>query len=158
MFIVPTNHFFLQQKKLRYNIFSPREAGIDFYGDNIFTSQEFVAQNQETVDAFLSASIKGWQYALTHQDEIIDLIMEHFNTQNKSREYYKFEAKHMIELIYPNILEVGYMHKGRWEHIISIYKELGFLDKSIDLDKFLYQPQRSFFEKYQTIVIISSIF
>ena len=150
--------FLLQHKNLRYNIFSPREAGIDFYGDNLFTSKEFLEQNPQTVDAFLKASLKGWQYALIHQDEIIDLIMQHFNTQNKTREYYEFEAKHMMELIYSDILEIGYMHQGRWEHIVSVYKELGFLDKNIDLDEFLYDPKKTFWNEYKNLLLIISFF
>lgn len=150
--------FLLQHKNLRYNIFSPREAGIDFYGDNLFTSKEFLKQNPQTVDAFLKASLKGWQYALTHQDEIIDLIMQHYNTQNKTREHYEFEAKHMMELIYSDILEIGYMHKGRWEHIVSVYKELGFLDKNIDLDEFLYDPKKTFWNQYKNLLLIVSFF
>ena len=150
--------FLLQHKNLRYNIFSPREAGIDFYGDNLFTSKEFLEQNPQTVDAFLKASLKGWQYALIHQDEIIDLIMQHFNTQNKTREYYEFEAKHMSDLIYSDILEIGYMHQGRWEHIVSVYKELGFLDKNIDLDEFLYDPKKTFWNEYKNLLLIISFF
>ena len=150
--------FLLQHKNLRYNIFSPREAGIDFYGDNLFTSKEFLEQNPQTVDAFLKASLKGWQYALTHQDEIIDLIMQHFNTQNKTREYYEFEAKHMSDLIYSDILEIGYMHQGRWEHIVSVYKELGFLDKNIDLNEFLYDQKKTFWNEYKNLLLIVSFF
>lgn len=150
--------FYLQQKKLRYNIFSPREAGIDFYGDNLFTSKDMLDQNPAIVEAFRKASFQGWQYAMSNKDEIIDIIMEHYNTQNKSREYYEFEAQNMLELIYPDILEIGYMHKGRWEHIVSIYQELGFLNDDINLDKFLYIPQKSFWEEYKNVVLLIAFF
>ena len=150
--------FLLEQKNLKYAIFSPREAGIDFYGDNLFTSKEFLDENKETVDAFLEASLKGWKYAFAHQEEIIDLMMEQFNTQNKPREHYEFEARQMAQLVYPDILEIGYMHKGRWEHIVGVYEELGFLDEKIDLDEFLYSPKIAFWEKHKNIFLLASLF
>jgi diguanylate cyclase (GGDEF)-like protein/PAS domain S-box-containing protein len=151
--------FALENQNIQYNIFFPNEAGIDFYGDNLFTSQDMINQNPQTVEAFRKASFLGWQYALAYPDEIIDIILEHYNTQNKTRENYEFEAKQMIKyLIYPDILEVGYMHKGRWEHIVKIYQELGFLDEKINLDKFLYTSKGSFFEQYKNEIMIFLFF
>lgn len=144
--------FYLQSKKIRYNLFSPREAGIDFYGDNLFTTKEMIELHPKLVNAFREASFRGWEYALENQDEIIELILKNYNTQNKPKEYLEFEAKNMMELVYPDILEIGYMHKGRWEHIASVYQELGFLDKDVNLEMFLYAKNESFFAKYQTLL------
>lgn len=150
--------YYLQQKELRYNIFSPRESGIDFYGDNLFTSQNMIKINPDIVEKFKRASFKGWQYAMSNQAEIIEIIMKNYNTQNKVKEYYEFEAKKMMELIYPEILEIGYMQEGRWEHIINIYKELGFLNKDINLEKFMYSSHKTFWEEYKYIIFIILIF
>lgn len=150
--------YYLQQKELRYNIFSPRESGIDFYGDNLFTSQNMIKINPDIVEKFKRASFKGWQYAMSNQAEIIEIIMKNYNTQNKVKEYYEFEAKKMMELIYPEILEIGYMQEGRWEHIINIYKELGFLNKDINLEKFMYSSHKTFWEEYKYIIFVILIF
>jgi len=146
--------FFLEQKKIPYTLFFPREAGIDFYGDNLFTTKEMVEKNPKVVEDFRQASFKGWRYALSHQEEIIELILKNYNTQNKSKEYFEFEAKNMVALIYPDILEIGYMNKGRWEHIISVYQELGFLDKQLNIDPFLYNAKKDFFQEYKTFLSI----
>lgn len=148
----------LERKELRYNIFSPREAGIDFYGDNLFTSQDMINLNPDIVEKFRRASFKGWQYAMSNQNEIIELIMKDYNTQNKTKDYYQFEAKKMMELIYPEILEVGYMQKGRWEHIINIYRELGFLNKDLNLDNFLYSSSKTFWEEYRYVIYFTLFF
>src|SRR5690606_219978 len=50
------------------------DYGIDFYGDTLFTTREQVKNYPERVAAFRRATIKGWQYALTHAEEIADLI------------------------------------------------------------------------------------
>lgn len=144
----------LYQKKIPYNLFSPREAGIDFYGDNLFTTQEMIENNPKLVEAFRQASFRGWQYALSHQEEVIQLILQKYNTQHKSQEYYQFEAKKLTELIHPDLIEIGYMHQGRWEHIVSVYQELGFLDKEVALQNFLYSSQKNFLQEYKTVLAL----
>ena len=37
-----------------------------FYGDTLFASQHFAAEEPGLVEAFRAASIKGWDYALAH--------------------------------------------------------------------------------------------
>ena len=64
----------------------------------------------------------------------------------------------MMDLIYPEILEIGYMQKGRWEHIVNIYKELGFLNKDIEFKKFLYSPNKIFFEEYKYFIFLTLFF
>lgn len=150
--------FHLAKKGLHYNIFSPRAAGIDFYGDNLFTSNDMINLNPEIVEKFRRASFKGWQYAMTNQDELIEIIMKNYNSQGKIKEHYQFEAKKMVELIYSDILEIGYINKGRWEHIINVYKELGLLNKDINLKNFLYIPNKTFWQEYKYLIFIVLFF
>ncbi|WP_244279656.1 ABC transporter substrate-binding protein [Leptospira brenneri] len=119
--------------------YSPRVAGIDFYGDNFFTSEAEVREHPERVKAFREASLRGWHYAMSHQEEIVDLIYEKYSQKN-SKEKLLFEAKQMTPLIQPVLVEIGYMNPGRWKHINDIYSELGMLPKNINLKGFIYDP------------------
>ncbi len=118
-------------------IISPLSNGIDFYGDCIFTSEYFIKHNPKLVAAFLSASLKGWQYAMNNKYEIIDLILNKYNP-HLTEEKLIFEAQKMEELILPNFVEIGHTHKTRWEHIADVYNELGSLDENYSLEGFLY--------------------
>lgn len=44
----------------------------------------------------------------------------------------------MTGLLHADIVEPGHMHLGRWQHIASVYKELGMLKPNLDLKGFLY--------------------
>ena len=83
--------FVLDQLGAPYQTFSPRAYGIDFYGDNLCTSAQQVTAHPERVRAFRAASLKGWQYALSHKEEIVDLIRRKYSAQ-KSRDALLFEA------------------------------------------------------------------
>lgn len=68
----------LDRAGIAYHAYSPRSAGIDFYGDNLFTTENEIKNHPARVKAFREASLKGWHYALQNPDEIIDLILQKY--------------------------------------------------------------------------------
>jgi signal transduction histidine kinase len=132
--------FHLQQRGIPYNILKPEQFGLDFYGDLLFTSRSFEHEQPQVVAAFRKASIKGWEYAHDHQEEIIDLILARYNIRGKSREALVFEAKHLIELISPDLIQVGHSNPERWKHIAFAYAAMGIKSKDSSLKEFLYDP------------------
>ena len=56
--------FRFNQENIDIFIIDPRDYGIDFYGDNLFTSEAQVRKDPQQVQAIRQATIKGWQYAL----------------------------------------------------------------------------------------------
>lgn len=149
--------FYLQEKNIPYGLFSPREGGIDFYGDNLFTTEAYLKKHPQQVKAFVEASIKGWIYAMDHPDEMIDLILKKYS-QRYSREHLLFQYQQMLPLIQPKLVEMGYMHEGRWRHIANTYSELGLLPANFPLKDFLYEknPRPDLTIIYWGIAILSS--
>lgn len=133
-----TNELYaLDKAGLAYQVYSPRAAGIDFYGDNLFTTEQQIKDHPERVAAFRAASMKGWQYAMSHPEAVIDLILSTYSHAN-SRDFYQFEAQRMAPLLQAELIEPGYMNPGRWRHIAQTYAELGLLPDNMALDGFLY--------------------
>jgi PAS domain S-box-containing protein len=133
--------FMLLKKGIEYSAFSARSGGIDFYGDTLFTTEKQVLEHPERVSAFLKASIAGWEYALSHSKEIIDLILSKYSRRH-SREHLVFEAQNTKRLIMADVVGIGYMNPGRWKHIADTYVKLGMADKGYSLEGFIYDPNR----------------
>ena len=131
--------FALQQANFRYSIFSPRASGIDFYGDSLFTTTKMVRDHPHRVAAFRAASLRGWQYALDHPEEIADLILAKYSTRH-SREHLLFEAAELRRLMQPQLIELGHLNPGRWTHIAGVYAELGLLPPDSDMQGFVFDP------------------
>jgi len=131
--------FNIVAKNLDYSVFMPQSSGIDFYCDILFTSEEQIKNHPQRVKAFLEASKKGWEYALEHPEEIADLILSRYSKRH-SREHLLFEAEKTKTLIRPDVVEIGYMNIGRWQHIADKYHELGMLPADVSLDGFIYSP------------------
>ena len=125
-----------------YRTFTPRMAGIDFYGDNLFTSEQELSAHPDRVRAFLLASLRGWRYAQEHRDEIIELILKKYST-HYSREYLEFESEQTMLLLQPDMIDIGYSTPMRWQRIANIYADAGMLPRNFALDGFIYVPNQN---------------
>jgi PAS domain S-box-containing protein len=131
--------FVLEQAGVPYTAFSPRAAGIDFYGDNLITSDTQVEHHADRVRAFRAASLKGWAYALSHQAEMVDLILKKYS-QAKGRDALLFEAAQTEALIQADLVELGHQSPSRWAAIAETYRSLAMLEDARVPDPLIYRP------------------
>ena len=128
---------YLAREGFAFRTLRARDAGIDFYDLNLFTTARQLEQNPEQVRAFRQASLKGWEYAMEHPDEIMDVLQKDY-TQKHSREHMRFQYQQMVPLIQPVLIELGYMNPERWRRIARTYASLGMLPDDFSLQGFLY--------------------
>ena len=132
--------FILEQAGEPYLTFSPLAYGIDFYGDNFFTTRELIETRPELAEAFRQATLRGWRYALEHKVETADLILTRYS-KGKSQDWLMFEANEMDTLIQPTLVELGYQSPSRWQHIADTFAELGMLPADFDPEGIIYTPK-----------------
>jgi len=148
--------WFLREHAVDYIRFTPRAAGIDFYGDALFTGSLLAASAPERVAAFRDASLRGWSYALEHPDEIVRLIHRRY-APDLSPEKLRFEAEQMSSLVRSDMVELGYSHEGRWQHILGAYQEQGLLSPGPlpSLEGFLFRtPDRMDYRWLVWVVLV----
>jgi two-component system, cell cycle sensor histidine kinase and response regulator CckA len=132
--------YILREQGIAYRLITPRNYGIDSYGDVLFTSQSEIDEHPERVKAFRLASLKGWKYAMDHPDEIADLISNRY-ASNKSLPHLKFEAEAMRELFLPDLVTIGHINPDRWRVIAEQLVSLGLIEGNYDLlEGFIYNP------------------
>ncbi|WP_346287976.1 ABC transporter substrate-binding protein [Zoogloea sp.] len=132
--------FLIRGREHAFLLLTPRSAGVDLFGNMLFTTETTLTLRPRTVEAFRQATLKGMVYALEHAGELVDLILEKYNPQGKSREHLMFEAAQIRELTRPDIVEPGYMSPGRWQHVVEVYASQGKLSRHFSLEGFLYDP------------------
>jgi class 3 adenylate cyclase/ABC-type nitrate/sulfonate/bicarbonate transport system substrate-binding protein len=118
--------FVLEQLGAAYRSFSPGAYGVDFYGDNLCTSEAQVMAYPERVAAFRAASLKGWAYALAHKEATVDLILKAYSAK-KSREALLFEAARTDPLVRRGPGHIGEQDAEHWRKIATTYRKLGLL-------------------------------
>ncbi len=131
--------FFGGNRNEEFGLLRPITYGIDFYGDCLFTTQAELDEHPERARAFRRASLKGWEYAFAHPQELIDLILSEYHS-TRSRAQLTAEAEAITELAQPVFIQVGQMNPDRWRRIGETYMDLGMIKASPPLEDFLYDP------------------
>jgi len=121
----------------------PMQYGVDFYGDVLATTEQEAKEHPARLRRFREATLKGWEYALQHSSEIIDLILEKYDTQKFTRQHLEYEAQASRELIQPLLVKIGYMNPDRWDHIENVFVELGFIETNGTIDGLVYNEERN---------------
>lgn len=136
--------FDLDRARFPYQVYTPRSAGIDFYGDNLFTTELEAKDHAQRVEAFRDASLRGWDYAMQHPDEIATLI---FTSYSKAHplDFYLFQARKMVSLLRQDQIKIGQSNPGRWQHIADVYADLGLLARDTNIEGLLYHSYRFHF-------------
>lgn len=147
--------FTLLEKGLAYKTFSPRDAGIDFYGDTLFTSERQISKHPKRVEAFLNASLEGWKYALANTEETVDMILSKYS-KGYSRKHLLFQAEMSKKLIMPDLVDIGYMSMGRWMQIANTFKKLNQIPPNFSLEGFIYDRYsgKRFYWLYASLAIV----
>jgi PAS domain S-box-containing protein len=127
--VFTTNEIYaLDKAGAQYNIFDPAAYGIKSYDLNLFTTQEQIDLDPKRVKDFKEASIRGWEYALEHKQEIVDLIYQKYNTQQKSKEALLFEAKQIEYLMLTQVYPIGSIEKQKVELIRDGFVQAEFIE------------------------------
>jgi PAS domain S-box-containing protein len=152
--------YFLKQQGIEYTALNPRNYGVDFYSDILFTSEEEIKRHPERVKAFREASLEGWRYAMEHPQEIIDLLINKYHV-SKSRAHLEFEAEAMRTLILPDLMEMGHMNPWRWRHMAETFIKAGMVENDNFLQGFIFDPDpvadRKILVKYSRISAIFAL-
>lgn len=136
--------FEFQQQNVKVNIINPQNYGIDFYGDLLFTSQAELIQHPGRAERFRRASLKGWQYALDHPEETIQLIINKYRSK-RTLEQLRFEAHATRKLIMPDTISLGLLEPGRLRRVAQVYADLKLAPSLSDeqLSSFIFNTQSS---------------
>ncbi|NLW05253.1 MAG: ABC transporter substrate-binding protein [Pseudomonadaceae bacterium] len=128
-----TNELFLL-KDMGYsvNVLDPKHYGIDFYGDIFFTTIDEANNNPRRVAAMRRAILRGWEYALDNKEELINIILKKYNTQNKTYQALMNEALGLEPLIARHTTELGTLTPGRLEYMLALLSKTNFIEGDLE--------------------------
>lgn len=137
---ITSQPYYFQKENIPYSVIRPADYGIDFYGDSLFTTEQHLRDQPDQVAAFRQASIRGWEYAMNHPEEMVELIKNRY-ASNASKDHLRFEAGATRELIRPDLSEIGHMNPGRWEHMAKTFAQFNMIEPGYSLKGFTFTPR-----------------
>jgi NitT/TauT family transport system substrate-binding protein len=116
------------------NLILARDHGVQLLGDVLFTTERFARENPRTVQAFVDATLRGWEEAVANPDEAVELILA-YNPQ-LDRDQLAFEAEETIKLLRygPGERCLGVNDPAAWENEGALLHDLAILKQPADLD------------------------
>jgi PAS domain S-box-containing protein len=152
---VTSGPYKLRQRGIEPSYLSPINYGVDFYGDTLCTTEQETAKNPKRTKAFVNASIKGWQYAFSHQEEIIEYILTLPGVKGKGIDaaFLRNEAREMKKLIQPKLVQIGYINPGRFKRMADIFVQQNFTSPDYSLDGFIFDPNTKVSKKWLFFLI-----
>ncbi|MEH6358148.1 MAG: ABC transporter substrate-binding protein [Pseudomonadales bacterium] len=146
--------FFMQEKGVGVRTINPRDYGVDFYSDVLFTTQNELQHNPQRVEALRRASLKGWAYALSHPEEAIQVLVDNYQV-HKTLGHLRYESNMVREMVLPDLVELGYMNESRWRQMTEQLIQLGVMTDNRSLNDFIYSPQSNFEWQRWAVWIVS---
>ncbi|MCV6609952.1 MAG: diguanylate cyclase [Amphritea sp.] len=132
--------FQLDQKGVQHHIIHPKDFGFSMYSDLLITSEQFIQHNPELVEAFRQATIEGWLYAFGNIEETVDVILQHYNSQQRSRDALLFEGRKLATLAFDENGNFGTLDTEKLQVMSQIYLLFNLVDADHKLENFVYRP------------------
>jgi len=145
--------FLLDQKNIKYKVFSPSDYGFNFYNDFLFTNQNELHNHPLRVKKFLKASLKGWNYAFNNINESVDIIYNNYNSQNKSKQALRYEALTLKKLAFQGTNSLGKISENKLNRIYDIHTLMGLTNQNINLDEFIYSSTKLHLSSKEKLIL-----
>jgi len=132
-----------RQRSLALKSFDPGDYRVAFYGDTLFTLRRIERAQPDLVRRFRAASLKGWQYAFDHPDEVIARMLVETKGQQAADPggFLHYQADLARTLAnYPNV-PLGHSNPDRWARIEASMASAGALVRAGDPSDFVYDPE-----------------
>jgi len=141
-----------REKGIEIHIIDPHDYGVDFLGDNLFTTEQELRQHPDRAQRFLRASLKGWTYALEHPEELIQIILAKYNPdQRLSENRLRFEAQETAKMIARESIPIGTTNSKRFLQIADSYRQMGLVSSMTNWDGFIYGQEKAGARRFNNI-------
>lgn len=117
-------------------ILAPGDYGTAILGDMLFAKEDFIKEHPETVKKFLTATIKGWQFAIENPDKTLDIVLAYNPELDRESQRKMLEAA--IALLTSGDAKtkgIGFINRTAYVTAADILKGSNQIDKEVDIDK-----------------------
>lgn len=113
------------------NLMYYKDYGVDVYINTIFVTGEFVQNDPDLIQRFISATMKGYQYAIENTDEAAALALTYDEALDLA--YQENVMKAQIPFIDTGSGPIGSMDENVWNITQEILLEFDLISAPIDL-------------------------
>lgn len=129
----------VQALGIPHTVLHMSEWDVHFYEGNLFTSEAYAAKHPQLVRDFIAASLRGWQYALKHPEEMAQLIQRHYSPELSTKKLQQ-QADALKDIILEKgELEVGNADWGELRKMGRALLAMGVFGSDVQLNEMLFE-------------------
>src|SRR5699024_11882376 len=106
---------------------------LDFYTPLIATSEKMIEDDPDTVEAFVHATIKGYEYAIDKPDEAAEILID--SEPAVDAELINQSQKWLSEKYQDDAYQFGIQEKERWKMTKDVMLEHEIITKDLDMEE-----------------------
>lgn len=107
--------------------------GLDFYTPIIATSEKMIAEDPETVEKFMKAAVKGYEFAIDKPEAAADILIE--SVPDLNAELVTESQKWLATKYQDDASEFGIQETERWEKVKDFMVEHDLIEADFDVEK-----------------------
>jgi ABC-type nitrate/sulfonate/bicarbonate transport system substrate-binding protein len=109
------------------------DYGILMYVNPIFTTGQLIQEQPDLVERFVRATLKGYQYAVEHPDEMADLAAQYDDALDADHQRESMNSE--VPLIDTGDAPIGTMDEAVWQSTQKTLLEQGLISAEVDLNE-----------------------
>ena len=113
------------------NIIDYGSYGLDFPGDTLFTSRKLVKENPDLCLRMLRASLKGWQYAIEHPEDAVDIVLKYDTSGVQKRDHQLVMMQEIAKLVQVQGKPLGKTDPDAVSRMVETLRQTGILKESV---------------------------
>lgn len=113
------------------NVIDFADYSMGFPGHSIFTTRKLVSKDPDICVRMLRASLKGWQYAIDHPKEAVDIVMKYDKSGVQKLEHQLVMMREVIKLIKDDEHPLGQIDGPGIVQMLATFKQSGILSRSL---------------------------
>ncbi len=114
-----------------------RDLDLNYPEDGLYTLDKTLRADPQLCKAVVSASLRGWEYAFAHEDEVLDIVLEHMRTAKvpTSRAHQRFMLRRMRDVMlggegiegHAKTPPLGHLDRAAYDRVADALLEQGFV-------------------------------
>jgi NitT/TauT family transport system substrate-binding protein len=108
------------------------DYGLGFPGDTLFTTNQMIQDNPDLCQRMVRASLRGWQYAIEHPEEAVEIVLKYDDTGMQTQEHQLSMMEEIAKLVNTEGHELGKTDEVDVNRMLDTLLEYGVLDGKVN--------------------------
>ena len=114
------------------NIIDYSDFDLAFPGDVLFTSKQLVDSNPDLCLRMLRASLRGWEHALAHPQEAVEIVLKHDQSRIQKKDHQQAMMAEITSLVQGADQGIGDLDETTLNRMVRLLRQYGIINSSLN--------------------------